>query len=147
MPITWILAADSSRARIFELQDMQDHLQEIEDFTNPAGRMDEKELRSDPYGRFYGQGGRYQANTGEPDQSRQEHAAELFSKRVSEFLDHACSEHRYDKLCLIAYPKFLGLMRSNFSKQVQQRVEEEVSKDISGLEARDIEEYVRNRLH
>lgn len=147
MPTTWILAADNSRARIFETQGAQDHLREIEDFANPAGRSSEREMRTDNLGRFAGKGERNQANTGEPDVEPVEHETELFSKSVSDFLDKAREEHRYDKLCVIAFPKFLGMMRQNMSKEVRKLVEDEVPKDISWLDLRDIEDYVKNRLH
>lgn len=146
MQTTWILAADSSRARIFEMQGAQDHLREIEDFANPAGHEQNQEISSDARGRYFGKG-RQQGDTAEPQVDEVEHETELFSKTVSAYLDKARVEHRYDKLCLIAFPKFLGLMRRNLSKEAQQLVEDEVPKDISKLEARDIEDYVRNRLH
>lgn len=126
---------------------MQDHLHEIEDLANPAGRANSRELETDGRGRFYGKGEREQGHTAEPSVNPVEHETELFSKRVGEFLDQARIEHRYDKLCLIAYPKFLGLMRQNLSKEVQKLVEDEVPKDISGLDVREIEDYVKNKLH
>jgi protein required for attachment to host cells len=147
MRTTWIVAADSSRARIFETHGMREHLREIEDFANPAGRGSDLDLTSDSRGRFYGRGNSFQANTGEPIADQVQHETELFSKQVSEFLDKARSEHRYDSLCLIAYPKFLGMMRQNLSKEVQKLVKDEVPKDISGLDAREIENYFRNKLH
>jgi hypothetical protein len=39
------------------------------------------------------------------------------------------------------------MLRQNLSKEAQQRVKEEVSKDISHLDAHAIEDYVKNRLH
>jgi protein required for attachment to host cells len=56
-------------------------------------------------------------------------------------------EHRYDKLRLIAFPKFLGALRKHLSKEAQQLVEDEVSKNISNFEPREIEEYIKARLH
>ncbi len=147
MPTTWIVAANSSRARIFEVRGAQDHLREIEDFVNPAGRAGDAEMRTDDLGRFHGRGEQHQASTGEPNTEPVEHATELFSKQVSEFLDQARVEHRYDKLCLIAFPKFLGMMRQNLSKEVRKLVKDEVSKDISWQDTREIEDYVRTRLH
>lgn len=147
MQTTWILTADSSRARIFEMHGAQDHLHEIEDFANAAGHATIGDLRTDARGRFYGKGEREQAHTAEPEVDPIMHETELFSKQVSEFLDKACSEHRYDKLYVIAFPKFLGLMRQNMSKQVQRLVEEEVPKDVSKFDIREIEDYVRNQLH
>lgn len=149
MQTTWIVAADSSRARIFEVHGEKDHLREIHDFANPAGRAKTGELESDDRGRFFatpertpGEGDTYQ-----PRVEAVEHETDLFSKQVSEFLDQAGNEHRYDRLCLIAYPKFLGMMRKNLSKQTQSLVEDEVSKDISWQDTREIEDYVRNKLH
>lgn len=149
MQTTWIVAADSSRARIFEVHGNKEHLQEIQDFANPAGRSRTSEIESDKRGHFFatpeathGEGDSYQ-----PRVEAVEHETEMFSKQISEFLDHACNEHRYDKLCLIAYPKLLGMMRKNLSKETQRLVEDEVSKDISWKDTREIEDYVRNHLH
>jgi protein required for attachment to host cells len=147
MQTTWILAADSSRARIFEMHGAQDHLHEIEDFANSAGHATVGDLRTDARGRFYGKGEREQAHTSEPEVDPIAHETELFSKQVSEFLDKACSQHRYDNLYVIAFPKFLGLMRQNMSKQVQRLVKEEVPKDMSKFDIREIEDYVRNQFH
>ena len=55
---TWIIAADSSRARIFEAIEPEQHLREIEDLANPEGRANNRELKSDAQGRYYGHGNR-----------------------------------------------------------------------------------------
>lgn len=144
MQTTWIVAADSSRARIFELHGLREPLREIEDFVNPVGHAQERELDRDARGRYFGKGEREQGHTAEPHVDKSEHEAELFSKRVGEYLDQARVEHRYDKLRLIAYPKFLGLLRQNLSEEARRMVEEEVSKDISMMKAREIEDYVKN---
>jgi len=141
------VAADSSRARIFELHGLREPLREIEDFANPAGRSSTQELASDARGRYFGGSAGQQGNTGQPQVDPVEHATDLFSKQVSDYLDQARVEHRYDKLRLIAYPKFLGLLRQNLSTEARRMVEEEVPKDISKLETRDIEDYVKNLPH
>lgn len=147
MQTTWIVAADSSRARIFEVHGEQEHLREIEDFVNPAGRSSDRELRMDVPGRFFGKGERSQGHRAEQEVEPEEHETEQFSKQLCEFLDRAGFEHRYEKLCLIAFPKFLGLMRKNMSKETQRLIEDEVPKDISWEDTREIEDYVRNKLH
>lgn len=149
MQTTWIVAADSSRARIFEVHGQEDHLQEVYDFANPAGRASTQQIESDRRSRFFAtpEGSHGEGDTYQPRVEAIEHETDLFSKEVSDFLDQAGMEHRYDKLCLIAYPKFLGMMRKNLSKATQRLVEDEVAKDISWRDTRDIEDYVRNRLH
>ena len=44
MRITWILAADAARARIFEIPGARRPMREIRDFFNPEGRAQNREL-------------------------------------------------------------------------------------------------------
>jgi protein required for attachment to host cells len=148
MKTTWIVAADKSRARIFEVQGLQQNFREIEDFINPAGDMEQKDLLSDRRGHFSGNGRtNQQGGDSQPKVDAVQHETELFSKQLSEYLDKARIEHRYDKLCLIAFPKFLGMMRQNLSKEAQKLVEDEVSKDISWFDEREVKDYIKSKLH
>ena len=147
MQTTWFIVADEHRARIFETEGAQDDLHEIEDFVSPEGRMREQDLNSDAKGRYYGKGERFSAHTTEPNVSQTQHAQQLFAKEVCDYLDRARADHRYDKLCVIAFSKFLGMLRENMSKEAQQLVEDEIAKDISGLDEREIEAYIKARLH
>src|SRR2546427_2072317 len=136
MTTTWIIAADSSRARILQVTDREKRLAEIEDLLNPEGRVDDRQLTTDAHARFHGSSG--PASDGE-ETSASEHATELFAKRVGDYLDKARTAHRYDRLHLIAPPKFLGKLRKELGKEVEKLVAEELPKDLSWLDARDIE--------
>lgn len=162
MQTTWVIAADTYRARIFEVSPDQ-KLTEVEDMYNPDGRMAGRDETSDAYGRFSqgkgnptrqsdrgnpaGVGHRMPSNTVDPQESMQEHHVELFSKEVDRYLDKAREEHRVDKLCVIAEPKFLGLMRRNMSPELKQMVLEEFSNDVSGMKTHQVEEFLRNHHH
>ena len=138
----WILAAGSSRARLFERSASDQPLQEIQDFLNPAGRAHDRDLRSDAEGRYAGRGGR-QAHTAPGRIDASEHEAERFSKRVGEFIDNARTRNRFERLYLVGAPRFLGLMRKVLSKQAHQMVADEIPKDVSRCDAREIEQVVR----
>ena len=73
------------------------------------------------------------------ERSATEHATELFVKRVSDYLDKARNDHRYDRLHLVAAPKFLGQLRKELGKEVQKLVTSELPKDLSWLDARELE--------
>ncbi|MGE5167657.1 MAG: host attachment protein, partial [Deltaproteobacteria bacterium] len=45
MADTWILVADSARARVFEVTREDPTLREVAAFTNPEGRIAQRELR------------------------------------------------------------------------------------------------------
>ncbi|HJV84927.1 MAG TPA: host attachment protein [Noviherbaspirillum sp.] len=148
MQTTWIVAADEHRARIFEVEGAQQaNFHEIEDFVSPEGRMREQDLISDAKGRYFGKGERMMGHTAEPNVTQTQHWQELFAKQIGEYLDKARMEHRYDKLRLIAFSKFLGMLRKNLSKESQQLVEQEVSKEITGLDEKEIESYIKTQLH
>lgn len=139
----WIVAADASRARIFELDGAGKKIHEIEDFAHPQGRAATRELRSDAQGRYYGKGDPSAAHDSQPRMDPVEHENELFSKSLAEYLDQARMAQRYAHLRIMAPPKFLGLLRQKLHKEVQKLVEAEVPKDVAWFDSQDIERVVR----
>jgi protein required for attachment to host cells len=129
MTITWIVAADSARARFLQVADREHRLAEVEDLLNPEGHLHEGDLVTD---------------TEEPSDAH-EHALDLFSKRVSDYLEKARTEHRYDKLVLVAPPKFLGRLRKQLAREVEKLVCDELDKDLYRANARELERYFASR--
>lgn len=134
MATTWIIAADASRAKVLQVTD-REQLVEVEDLVNPDGRSQNRELDADARGRFPG------GNTGQPGVEAVEHRNELFAKRVADYLEKARTEHRFDRLVLAAAPKYLGQLRKELHKEVEKLVAEELPKDLSWLNARELERY------
>ena len=139
MATTWIIAADESRARVLQVLDREQRLAEIDDLVNPAGRAQDRELQTDAEPRFNGsQGG--PASDSER-QGAVEHSARTFAREVGRYLDKARNEHRYDQLVLVAPPKFLGALRKELHKEVEKLVTDELPKDLSWFNAREMERY------
>jgi len=129
MAITWIVAADSARARFLQVADRNHDLVEVDDLLNPKGHVHEGDLVTD---------------TEEPSNAH-EHELDLFSKRVGEYLEKARTDHRYDKLVLVAPPKFLGKLRKTLGKEVEKLVTDELDKDLYRANARELERYFTSR--
>ena len=152
MATTWIVSGDASRARVLQVSGHH-RLEEIQDFDNAKGRMNDRELRTDGHARFSGHGGVGKPGrvaTSGPANDREETRqaeieAENFSREIGRFLDKARIERRYDRLFLIAPPRFLGMMRKQLGKEVEKLVGEALDKDLSWFNARDIEAYLRAR--
>jgi protein required for attachment to host cells len=139
---TWVIAADASHARIFELGDRKTaSVQPIMELTHEQGRAHVREINTDADGRFGGRDG--QSNVSQPAVDAAQHEMDIFSKQVGQYLDRAAQENRYEKLWVLAPPRLLGLIRQNLGKNTLDRVEEEIAKDIAWFEQRDIEEYLR----
>ncbi len=140
MATTWIIAADSSRARVLQVADRDQRLLEIEDLLNPEGRVDDRSLTTDAHPRYHGSSG---PASDREEPSAAEHATERFAKRLGDYLDKARTEHRYDELVLLAPPKFLGMVRKKLGKEVRKLVADEIPKDLSWIDARDLERYFK----
>jgi protein required for attachment to host cells len=128
VPTTWIVAADAGRARILQVVGRKHQLVEIQDFVNPKGRMHDRELITDTHPR--------------QETTAVEHETELFAKQIDRYLDRARVKGLFDKLHLVAPPKFLGLLRHNLGKETAKRVAGEIDKDLSWLDVRELEKYV-----
>jgi protein required for attachment to host cells len=139
MATTWIIAADASRARILQVAG-RERLVEIDDLVNPEGRLHNREINTDAKGRFAGPD-RPGGHSSDDEERTVDHYNELFAKRVAEYLDKARTEHRYDQLVLVAAPKVLGMMRKKLGKEVEKCVVDDLDKDLSWFNAREIERY------
>jgi len=140
---TWIVAADGARARIFEIIDPERRLRELESLDHPRGRAHNRDLKSDAQGRYFSHGGGPRVHSATRQVSPVQHENELFAKTIARRLDKARSKRRYDKLYLIAPPEFLGLLREKLGKEARKATTEEINKDLSRLEPRDLERYIR----
>lgn len=112
--ITWVLAADGGRARIFETEGLKLDLRQVEDLRNPAPRTAES-----------------------ADKER-----EQFARTVAEFLERSRLHQRFNRLRLAVEPKFLGLLRDHLSSETRKLVYEEVSNDVSNMDTRDIRRHL-----
>ena len=137
MGITWILSANASRARLFEVERHEDAPREIADFSNAAGRAHERDLRSDGSGRLYGKGEHMQGHaTVEGNVSDRE--TEHFAESLRDYLKAAHAQHRFGQLWIVAAPHFLGLLRRNLPKEVEAAVEFTLDKDYTTAEPREL---------
>jgi len=141
MTTTWVLIADSSRARLFSVDRALAPLQEIQAFINPEGRAKPRDLVSDRPGRSAGNGPNLDY---EVTPKRQQ--AILFAKEISEHLKSGRIGGLFRKLYIVAAPAFLGLLRDKLDAKTAERVVETVSKDLTQLEPARIRRHLPERL-
>ena len=119
----------------------RDKLEEVEDFVNPQGRMSGRELTTDAHPRFHGTAGAATGSDRE-EASPAEIEAEKFSKEIGRYLDKARIDHRFDRLVLLAPPRFLGMLRKELGKELVKLVDEEIDRDLSWFRTDEIERYL-----
>ena len=129
MSKTFILVAESSRAKLYVAVSATAALTELEDFIHPEGRMHEGDLVSDKPGSDGGAVGQSRhVIDNRTNATQAAHAA--FAKTLVERLEKGRVESEFDQLVIMAPPAFLGLVRGEMSRGLIRMVVEEVNKNL-----------------
>ena len=138
---TWVVVADSSRARFFTLAGKSEPMQELEGMTHAESRMRNQDEVSDKQGGLaggHGEGGHaFEAPT-----DIKHHDAEIFAKQIADKLEHGRVNHAYNKLILVAPPAFLGALRQAMNDHVVNLVSKSLDKNLVAENETVIREHV-----
>lgn len=136
---TWIVIANSSVARIFEVEN-HTSLKELNQLIHPESRQHSRDLVSDRPGRGFESVGPARHNM-EPKTNPQDQEIIDFAKKLCSHLDAARSKGTINRIYIAANPHFLGLIRKHLPAQTAQLIAAEVDKDITTLKPQEILEY------
>lgn len=138
---TWILVADSSRARLLQAEKANAPLQELETLENPAARMRNQDLISTPPGRSFDSGGQGRHAMEQRD-SPKHHEAVVFARRLAGRLEQGRGEGELQRLVLVAPPRFLGLLRDELGADLRRLVITEIDKDLTAIDVAELREHL-----
>ena len=146
MTYTWVVVADSTRARIFNAESSSAALSEMEGLANTEGRLHDRDLTSDLPGRSFDSskaGGRHAMEP--PTDPKQELAIE-FARLIARHLDAARVKRDYEQLVIIAAPTFLGLLREQLTNTCRKLVDFEFNKNLVQQTAEEIRSHLPKLL-
>lgn len=129
MHLTWIVVAESARARILTSSGPRTGLEEIAALTHPAARLKERDLVSDTHGRSFDSAGQGRHTMGRHLDHKQAEA-EAFAREIAERLEAARQRGEFQKLILVAPPEFLGLLRKCMAPACADKVVATVNKNL-----------------
>lgn len=144
MKPTWILVADSTRARIFTADTPSSPLEEIEDFSHAEGRLHDREITTDLPGKIKSVGGGGHAFEQPTDPKK--HEADTFAHHLAQYLEDAHNTNRFEQLLIVAGPAFLGLLRNQLPEQIKKLVRFELDKELTMLSIADIRQHLPSYL-
>lgn len=132
-----IVVADQAEARFYDAEPPEAGLRPSGRLRDPTARLHERELVSDRPGRLFERapaaGGRRGAtahhDTG-GERSARRYAAVAFARRIAMQLERAQRLGRFDRVVLMASPRFLGTLRRVLSPRLGRCVVAEVPKDL-----------------
>ena len=143
MKSTWVVVADSSRARIFNAE-TPFIIKEIEDISHSEGRLQEHDLTSDQRGNVVGGAGGGHAF--ESRQDTKEHEAVKFAKSLAKHIDEARGKNQFEQLMIVSEPSFLGALRKELTDSSRKMVSFELDKNITTHSVEDIRKHLPERL-
>jgi protein required for attachment to host cells len=129
MTYTWVVVADSTRARIFSAESSSASLSEVETLTHPEGRMHDRDITSDLPGRSFDSMGHARHVMEPPTDPKQELAIE-FARAIARHLDSARVKKDFEQLVIVAAPTFLGLLREQLTNTCRKLVALELNKNL-----------------
>ena len=135
-PVTWILIANRSHARVVESTRGKPFVT-AHDIPHAEGRLKDREIDADRPGRAYDrQGGGRHAMSAEVAPT--EKVAERFAKRLAQVLEDGRTKGRYARLVLVAEPAFLGEVRAKLNPQTAKSVSAALDKDLVTVPDREL---------
>lgn len=123
---TWIVVADSARARIFSSERRDRGWELVEAIEHPEGRAHTPELVTE-------------MPALERGELPKEHEAKVFARQLARRLEAALHRREFQRLVLVAPPELMGLLRKSLSPQVSAVIADEITKDLSQLRQDDLE--------
>ena len=130
-PVQYVLVADGGMARLLRIRGNQGKqtLGEVAALERPSAHSPARDLVTDRTGRVFDSMGRTRHGA---ESDYDPHAVEVdrFAKRISRRVDTERRAERINELIVIAEPRFLGVLRQQWSGPTRQVVKREVAKDL-----------------
>ncbi len=128
----WILFADRAHVKIYTRHYVNGAMQEHLALEHPEAREFQHDQGTDRPGRgqVAGSGSRhaYEDHADFPEQE-----SRAFLKEVSREINHAAENEELDKLILVALPKTMAMIKSEFSTKTMKKVTAEYAKNLINM--------------
>ena len=132
-----IVVADQAEARFYDMHIPGKSLRLTGRLLDPSARLHERDLVSDRPGRVFdraplsaGRRGAMAHHDTGGERSARRYAAVAFARRIGRQLDLARRQGRFERLVLMANPRFLGMLRQVLPPQLGECVAAVVPKDL-----------------
>jgi protein required for attachment to host cells len=138
---TWVLVADGSRARLFVNDGVGKGLKPALDQESIGAKLPSREIAADRPGRTFDIAG-HGRHAMEPPTDPQRHEQETFARELAGVLEDGRKRNAFDRLVVVAPPKALGDLRSEFSDPLRRLVTAELNKDLTKISIDELPDHL-----
>lgn len=139
----WVLIANTSKAKIFEITKNNQHLKLIIKLENPKAKMKNTELECDRPGVTRGPSGRtaLRAKKGTHD-----HEMEVFSKQILDEINKGKNENQFDRIIMIIEPRFEAHLKNHLKDHVKKCIFHTIPKNYMNTPDKEVEDLLKDVL-
>jgi protein required for attachment to host cells len=145
MAKTWVVVAESARARIFSVDPESDKWNEVKDIVHPQSREHEVEINTDGPGTAFDSVGPGRHAMSESEGPK-EHEARKLCRQLADAIEAGRTKNFFDQLMLVSSPGLLGELRKALSDAAERMVAKELNKNLSRLKAEEIRSRIEAEL-
>jgi protein required for attachment to host cells len=141
--LDWVVVANAARARIFERDDENQALREIEDRVHAPSRQKASELETDRPGKAH----KGEASTAFPphtDPRQREH--QRFAHELAQVLEEAALAQRVPGLVLLASNPFLGELKGELGETTRRLLKHSAPVDLTTYQHAELETRVTRAI-
>ncbi len=137
----WVIVANATHAQVYLSPDLSlRELIPVQEFTNVEGRMHNRDARNFNYGRV--QSRSYSRTKGlRPKSTPHDVIRMTFARTLAEYLERGRVNNDFEKLMIVATPKFLGEIRNGLTKQTKTMLWNEIPKELGMDTQKELIEY------
>ena len=136
MSKTWVVVAESSRAKIFELEKRNSPLIELHGLAHTPSRLHEQDLTSDLPGRTPG---RHKLTS---QSNAKDNESNIFARTIGNHLDSARNKGEFTRLIIMSPPSFLGKLRKHLGSETNKKIISEVAKNLVKHTTSEIQSHI-----
>lgn len=145
MQNSWVLVANGSQARLFDMDGPRKSMTLVKEYAHPESRMKNEQLSSDRSGHFMSGGTQGSGSFNEAIDPKS-YEIERFAMELTKSLDEGRAANKFGKVVLVASPHFLGLLKQTMSEQLGKTVSHTIQKDYTAVTDRDMLEQIKTHL-
>lgn len=137
----WVIVADEYRATIYAREKKYSPMQEVDSLQNDTAREKDSDLESDRSGRSFDSSGKGRHAMGGEESGAKVQSYLVFAKEIAEKISSAKQRGKFDRLVVVAAPRFLGVLRPVLASAGVD-ADREIDKEVTGREPAFIQELI-----
>ena len=143
MPVTWILVANASLAKLYANLGPNKGLQLVKELIHPESRQKNSELVSDRSGAMSGSGG---GGSMQPQTLPKQHEAKVFAQEIAQELYHGRTVNAFKRAIIVAPPAFMGMLNTVIDGPTAQLVSQRFEKDYTKCSEPELNERLASAI-